>query len=939
MANPQTLEILLRIKAETDKALKQLKSDMKDVREETQKVATSFSGLSGKSFEFNQITDAAKSVLGVVKGMAGAFVDLAQRGGQVASVATSFSALAASVNTTGAALLGAVRTGTKGLVADFDIMLASNRAVMLGLPVTAQSMGVLSSAALALGKSMGMTTTKALDDLITGLGRGSAQILDNVGITVTAEDAFAKYAATIGKSAEALTEGEKKMAVYNAAVTAAQVTMGKLGDVQLTFADRMTQIKVSVDNFRDSLGMAIAQSPVLNAGLSTVADSMQKAFGANQQQTVQAIVRAVNEAAIALVAAARVGVQAGFYISEAFNGAKLMLSQFIIGITHIVGQALGAMQSIYGAASRLPGVLGATFKASADDVGALADKVALVKAQQIDYAKALATTSSANEDARTKAVNFLNTVQSGMEAARGKIVAVAAAAGTVPPAIAAAGQAIAMDAEKRAEALRLIAKAAAEQREKWLEAEAVKAGEIAREIVRIEEQKQAEITAAHANAARSRMEMEQAVAEALVRNAVAMWEGFGNGAREAIEILELLGISGESAFGQIANAAAQTADMLARSAQQGYISWADLGKQIVTTFKNGSAAGGAMSGAMTGFAIGGPIGAGIGAIAGGILGWAGGAKKAQEEMRKLRSEFIQSAGGMEALRAKAQQAGVNIDQMFKAKSASQLAHMIDTIKAKLQTWDDAHEKLNAAIEKYGFTLEELGPKFQAQRLDEMAQGLLQDWTLLVASGIDVANVATRMADSLNEMAAKARATGQSLPENLRPIYEELLRQGKLVDENGNAYGSLEEAGLSFTQSLTDSMQDLVIEIQKMVAALTGIRVPPIRIGVEYDIPGAPPGGGHPPREEEVGFAGGGIGDFGSGTPVTLHNREGILPLSDSRAMAELGAHIAAAIQRSGGLGGGGFNVSLQLGQRQLGQASGTLSRRRISRTSPAGIRR
>jgi hypothetical protein len=405
--------------------------------------------------------------------------------------------------------------------------------------------------------------------------------------------------------------------------------------------------------------------------------------------------------------------------------------------------------------------------------------------------------------------------------------------------------------------------------------------------------------------------------------------------------MAVLGISGESALGQIARAALATGEMLQRSAQQGYISWADLGNQIVTTFKNGSAAGGAMSGAMTGFAIGGPIGAGIGAIAGGLLGWMGGAKKAAEETRKLRNEFVQSAGGMAALQKKAAEAGVSLNDMFKAKSAAQLQKAIAQIKGQLDNWTNAHEKLNAAVEKYGFTLEELGPKFQSQQLDTMAQELLSDWTLLVASGIDVANVATRMADSLNEMAAKARATGQSLPENLRPIYEELLRQGKLVDENGQAYGSLEEAGLSFTQSLTEGMQDLIAELRNFVAAITGSR-PTLRIGVEYDTHGGPPGGGganHPPRDEELpSFANEGTFHASpSGSPAMLHGTEHILkPETFKRVLQEA---FRAGMAANGGGGDITVVAPVSIAQRRFGQVVTSVTRRRVAHVSPAGIRR
>lgn len=63
---------------------------------------------------------------------------------------------------------------------------------------------------------MGISTTQAFNDIVTGLGRMSPLILDNLGITVDLEATTAKYAATLGKSADALTDAERKQALVNA---------------------------------------------------------------------------------------------------------------------------------------------------------------------------------------------------------------------------------------------------------------------------------------------------------------------------------------------------------------------------------------------------------------------------------------------------------------------------------------------------------------------------------------------------------------------------------------------------------------------------------------------------------------------------------------------------------------------------------------------------
>src|SRR5207249_2023934 len=81
----------------------------------------------------------------------------------------------------------------------------------------------------------------------------------------------------------------------------------------------------------------------------------------------------------------------------------------------------------------------------------------------------------------------------------------------------------------------------------------------------------------------------------------------------------------------------------------------------------GAALGGAMAGAAAGTAIAPGIGTAIGAIGGALLGLFGHAKKAREEMEKLRSEFISSRGGIEALGKAAEHSGISLQKLFDAK--------------------------------------------------------------------------------------------------------------------------------------------------------------------------------------------------------------------------------------------------------------------------------
>mgnify|MGYP000874375550 FL=1 len=227
--------------------------------------------------------------------------DLLTAGQAATNAERSFRALARTAGIDSVAMLETARASTRGLVSDTALMSAANKALLLGLPVTAQQFGTLATSAQALGRAMGQDATKSLDDLITGLGRGSAQILDNLGIVVKAEDANAQYAASIGKTAGQLTEAEKKVAVYNAALLSMGANVERLGAQELTLADRYTQAKTTLTNLYEAAGQAINQSPALVSAFEAVAEAVGVAFGSGPQKMVETFTSWFNALAISAV--------------------------------------------------------------------------------------------------------------------------------------------------------------------------------------------------------------------------------------------------------------------------------------------------------------------------------------------------------------------------------------------------------------------------------------------------------------------------------------------------------------------------------------------------------------------------------------------------------------------------------------------------------------
>ena len=94
-----------------------------------------------------------------------------------------------------------------------DLAAAQARVDAFNLPLklTPEIMRAVQSRAI----TMGITIEHAMDSLTLGLARGSRKILDNLAVMVKIGEVEKNYAAAIGKTVDALTEEEKKIALVN----------------------------------------------------------------------------------------------------------------------------------------------------------------------------------------------------------------------------------------------------------------------------------------------------------------------------------------------------------------------------------------------------------------------------------------------------------------------------------------------------------------------------------------------------------------------------------------------------------------------------------------------------------------------------------------------------------------------------------------------------
>ncbi len=153
----------------------------------------------------------------------------------------------------------------KGTVATADLIGASSRALLLGIP--ADEIADLLEIAGSRARATGDTVAKAFDDITLGIGRGSKMILDNLGFIIDIQGAYEETAVSIGKTTEQLTVIEKRTAVLNEVLRQGKRDMEALGDASENVFLQLQQGQAAFVNFKTLLSDILT---LLGVSLSAV---------------------------------------------------------------------------------------------------------------------------------------------------------------------------------------------------------------------------------------------------------------------------------------------------------------------------------------------------------------------------------------------------------------------------------------------------------------------------------------------------------------------------------------------------------------------------------------------------------------------------------------------------------------------------------------------
>jgi hypothetical protein len=148
------------------------------------------------------------------------------------------------------------RTATRGLVSDYDLQRFANQAAQLEVAKTSERFAQLTGAVVKLGHAQGRDAVDSIERMVSALGRGETETLDELGVRLKVTDAYREYAKILGVSTDALNDQQKAEAVRVIGSREIIARAQEINDVTNEQAEAVKRASIEVQNFGDDLLVA-----------------------------------------------------------------------------------------------------------------------------------------------------------------------------------------------------------------------------------------------------------------------------------------------------------------------------------------------------------------------------------------------------------------------------------------------------------------------------------------------------------------------------------------------------------------------------------------------------------------------------------------------------------------------------------------------------------
>jgi len=372
------------------------------------------------------VAGAAGLVVAALGAVTIAVIELGKRGADVNDVNATLEHFAGGADQARLAM-DALRAGTKDTVDNFTLAKEAAHLLSAGVKLTAQDFGLLGEAAFVL-QNRGLGGTKeqlelVSSALVTGRTRALAMSLGVIDNANAMED----YAKSIGVTVDQLSDAGKAEAKRIEVMRLLSVAVKDAGEQTRDFGEHFEFIQAQVINWVNDLGSAIASSKVFEAALSALEGAFTAAFGGDKSETINKVVRFIEQGAIAVVGFAQNMIVMAKVAEVVWNGIRTV----VLGVeTAVLGLATGFAEVSLGIGyvANAVGLLSdESLQAGADQVNMLEEMTKSLATQTAEAAVSTVTHTAFDESLDRLSMTLGNVKASMMAAsdATGKQTATA----------------------------------------------------------------------------------------------------------------------------------------------------------------------------------------------------------------------------------------------------------------------------------------------------------------------------------------------------------------------------------------------------------------------------------------------------------------------------------------------------------------------------------
>ncbi|HZJ62350.1 MAG TPA: phage tail tape measure C-terminal domain-containing protein [Kofleriaceae bacterium] len=242
------------------------------VKQTTSDIGRSFSKIS----EITLGVSFARGLEGLALSARDAVTEMAKLGLEAKVQEDAFGRLAESVGASGDALAEALKRASGDIINTSDVMLAAARGLREGF--APEQLVKLMEVARQQSKLMGVDVVTAFNAVTEAIANQQTRALKNMGVVIDADQVMKDYAATLGVSADQLTNVGRAQAIYNKVIELTAQSTKALTTTQLTQSEVIQRLAGQWKQLREDLGKVL-----VDKGLAVLdwAQSLAFEIGAN----------------------------------------------------------------------------------------------------------------------------------------------------------------------------------------------------------------------------------------------------------------------------------------------------------------------------------------------------------------------------------------------------------------------------------------------------------------------------------------------------------------------------------------------------------------------------------------------------------------------------------------------------------------------------------